>query len=139
MKHLHVSFPHSAPYSLFFVFLLLILALPSCQQEINLGNFDSTEWKKDINGCQGVRLQQVDALLAVKDRLITLKEAELRKILGRPDRINLSSKNKKSYLYYLSISELCTPKASPTDILWVDLAAIGKVKLITRKKPDFHN
>jgi hypothetical protein len=88
------------------------------------------QWKDDRGGCLNKRSTMVDAIRREKNKLLSLNEVQVIKVLGRPDRNELFKRNQKFYHYFLEPSEVCSaPLAKPMK-LSVRFNAVGLAKEI---------
>lgn len=93
------------------------------------GNFDEAAWKNDPNGCLNVRGEMVEAIKKAKESLVLLGEADIRKVLGRPDKVGLFSRSQKFYLYYIEPGGQCKEGAAEKKgkSLEISLDALGRL------------
>lgn len=93
----------------------------SCTKPVpELENFDAAQWKDDHQGCNGNRLKLIESLRAQRTKLKELSERSLIRLIGRPDRNDLSQRHEKFYYYYIEPSEKC------------DGGSVDALKLIVR-------
>ncbi|WP_063850741.1 hypothetical protein [Flammeovirga sp. SJP92] len=64
-------------------------------------------WKADPMACNGDREKLEDDFLAVKDRLIGTSITDIRKVLGKPDRVDLDNRSTKQYVYFVNSGGQC--------------------------------
>lgn len=119
-------------YSLF-VFMLL----SSCQKEVKIEGFDNEAWKKDQNGCSGIRNEKVDFLKQKKEQLLGLREQQVVQLLGRPDRKELYKRGQKMFIYF---TDNGNPKCDSTHVgesalLRVRFSAIELSNEVTFEEP----
>ena len=89
--------------------LLSLLILVSCSKPIpKIDDVDLTVWKNDPKGCKGQREQYVESLREQHDKLKGLSERDLTKLIGNPDRNDLSERHTKSYRYFIAPGPGCT-------------------------------
>lgn len=88
---------------LFSLFLLVSCSLPL--PEITGVDFD--KWKNDDKGCRSDRKQFIEAIREQKDKLKGLSERDLIKVLGSPDRNDLSEHHGKHYYYFVDPGPGC--------------------------------
>ena len=85
--------------------LLLALILLSCSKPLPvLDGINVNDWKDDKFGCNGKRLAMSAAMLAQKEKLLSLDETQIIKLLGKPDVNELYKRNEKFFRYYLKRS-----------------------------------
>lgn len=82
------------------------MSLFSCGTE-KLENFDAETWRKDANGCAGLRTGMIRAIEAQQDKIMGLRENELKDLLGKPDKQELYVRNQKFFIYYIEPGPLC--------------------------------
>jgi hypothetical protein len=113
--------------------LLLIVSLLSCSGKLDTGAIDTDEWKKDRYGCNGIRLQYLDEMKAIKNSFLGKNNQELIKTFGRPDRVELVDKSQSFFFYFLEPSSNCEgveTEKEPLKVLF-RLNAINKVSEVT--------
>ncbi|MGB0525140.1 MAG: hypothetical protein ACPGJS_19355 [Flammeovirgaceae bacterium] len=110
----------------------LLFAFGAC--DVNVadrikGNFDEAVWKGDANGCNNKRLEMVDAIKAAQEDLVLLGEADIRKVLGKPDKTELFSRSQKFYIYFLEAGGQCVEGSTAKwgKSLEVSLDALGRL------------
>ena len=110
-------------------FILFILVVFSCGKTLpTLDGIDPIAWKDDKNGCDGKRFPMLASLKTEKDKLLTLDEIQLTKVLGKPDRNELFKRNQKFYYYFLEPAPECN-LANPKPLkLVVRFNAMGLAK-----------
>lgn len=87
--------------------LSLLALLFSCGPSSNLEGFDAESWKKDHNGCMGLRTSMAGIFQSQQDKIKGLHENELRALLGKPDKQELYVRSQKFFVYYLEPGPLC--------------------------------
>lgn len=92
-------------------------------------------WKADRNGCSGNRTSMADQLEKQKSKLLGLNEMEIVRVLGQPDRNELSKRNQKFYYYFLEPAPECGNGASDPAArkLIIRFNAVGLAKEIEVK------
>lgn len=70
--------------------------------------FNSFIWKNDKYGCMNERAEMVENLLKEKERILGLNEAEVLRLLGKPDEQEIYSRNQKFLVYFLEPNRKCT-------------------------------
>ncbi len=105
--------------------LLFFLLLSGCVQNIELSNFNKQEWKSDLMGCSGLRSNQFQEIMAQKMVLLEKSESAIVKLLGSPDKNQLSSRNQKIYHYYTLPGPNCASKQDSTSYLSIRFNAVG--------------
>jgi hypothetical protein len=106
--------------------LSLIIFCCSCSRALpELTGIDVKVWKDDYKGCLGHREPFVDAIRDQRDKLKGLSERDLVKLLGKPDRNDLSERHQKSYYYFISPGPGCEGVDSMSLSLIVRFNATG--------------
>ena len=85
----------------------LVIVLLSCTNHIDLPNFNEAAWKADKYGCEGFRTTMQDQLEKVKNDLKGLNSDEIVSVLGKPNKMKLSTRNQKYFMYTISPIEKC--------------------------------
>lgn len=113
--------------------LLLVLALWACGTKApEIAGIDLDRWKEDKNGCAGYRITTEPELRRQADLLKSLNEAEVIRLLGRPDRNELYSRNQKFFQYHLLPAGSCSTGTSPDSLRMVlRFNAVGLVREVT--------
>jgi hypothetical protein len=89
--------------------LIMLLFLTGCGKSLpTLDNLDLYQWEKDKNACGSYRKDNIEKLLAQKEKLLALKEMQIVNLLGRPDRNELYKRNQKFFYYYLKPAPECS-------------------------------
>lgn len=80
----------------------------ACDKPIpTLHGMDLEQWKGDKNGCQNIRAGMRKAIDEEKDKLLSLGEMQVVKLLGKPDRNELSRRNQKFFYYFIEPAPAC--------------------------------
>lgn len=115
------------------IVIFLIVAFSACRPLPEVGGaFNSDAWKADNLACKGERLRMVEDVKKAKSQLLDLTESEVRKLLGKPDHVELFSRSQKFYLYYFEPGSQCQSEVGETPaanarMLEVSLDAIGRL------------
>lgn len=116
------------------LFLLLCLyAFSACSSKVDLEGVDLEAWKKDRNGCMGLREPQVEAFRLVKNDLLGKDNQALIKTFGRPDRVELADRSQNFFIYYVEASPNCDSddvKNEPLKVIF-RLNAYSRVSEVT--------
>lgn len=91
---------------LFLFGLTFLFACSSKPTEIE--GFNSFVWKNDKYGCMNERAEMAESLLKEKERILGLNEAEVLRLLGKPDEQEIYSRNQKFFVYFLEPNIKCT-------------------------------
>jgi hypothetical protein len=90
------------------LFSTLLLFCFACSKPIpQLDGIDLSVWKNDAKGCKGDRVQFSKALDEQRDKLKGLSEGDLVKLLGKPDKSDLSERHEKYYTYIIHPGPEC--------------------------------
>ena len=118
-----------------FMMLINIFILSSCEKKIDLGKFNSQAWINDFNGCDGSREIQMIYLDDIKSRFTGMRESQVIKILGKPNKQELGERNVKMYIYYYKPGKQCfmSRKSSQTATLNIDFDALDRIALMSRR------
>lgn len=110
--------------------ILALVMLLSCEKPLpELEGIDFQRWQQDRNACKGVRAGMRDSIDKEKNKLLSLTQRQIVKLLGRPDQNELSSRNQKFFYYYLLPSSACAvPPDSPAEKLAIRFNAMGLAK-----------
>jgi hypothetical protein len=107
---------------------VVIIFCFSCSKPVpDLSGIDLSVWKNDARGCNGDRVQFLKPLDEQRDKLKGLSEGDLVKLLGKPDRNDLSEHHEKFYSYFIEPAIECG-KDSATVVLEVRFNATGVSK-----------
>lgn len=112
---------------------VLIPCLFSCSGKVDLQNIDLDAWKKDRNGCLGLRENQVEAFREVKNEFLGKDNQALIKTFGRPDRVELADRSQNFFIYYIDPSPSCEGaniKEEPLKVIF-RLNAVSRVSEVT--------
>jgi hypothetical protein len=94
--------------------ILLLSLLFACDKPIpTLDGINLSDWKNDKFGCNGARLAMSANMISQKDKLLSLTESQIVKLLGKPDVNELYKRNEKFYRYYLTNGPSCETKETP--------------------------
>ena len=115
--------------------VILLLCLNSCGPSIELpASFKQDIWKEDRNGCRCERLEMAEDIKNIGDQFIGLREHEIIKYFGKPDKEALKRRMNKTYIYYLHPSESCDSLSESTSSLRIEFESLGRVRLVTLQK-----
>ncbi len=119
---------HFFTYSIIVLgFGLSLLFFTSCQERKGIEGFDSTLWKSDRKGCQGLRISLKNQLEKISPQLKRLSNKDVLYVLGRPDKNELYRRNQKFFIYHISPAPDCDHyEASQTPVtLKIRFNAVG--------------
>ena len=116
----------------FCFFILLVAAFSSCSGKLETGSINIENWKKDRNGCLGLRFQDLEEIKELKNTYLAKNNQEIIITFGRPDRVELVDKSQSFFIYFLEPSDRCDEKIKkePLKVLF-RLNAINKVSEVT--------
>jgi hypothetical protein len=117
----------------FTYFFSALLFFASCSAPIKIDSFESEKWISDPSGCKAHRMDLIRSLEAQKDKLIDAKEAEIVKLLGKPDEKELYNRGQWFYTYYLDNGPKCengNPNRQEAKRISLRFSALGKVSEI---------
>lgn len=119
-------------YKLRFYCLAILVFTVSCTSSLDAGNVNLDNWKKDRNGCAGLRIQDLEEMRRVKNSFLAKNNQEIIKTFGRPDRVELADKSQSFFIYFLEPSDRCETKSEkePLKVLF-RLNAINKVSEVS--------
>ena len=102
----------------------------SCDRPLpKLDSINLEEWKNDRNGCGAYRANSIEIIQQQKDKFLGLKEMQIVKLLGKPDRNELYKRNQKFFYYYLQASPDCAVDSlKTTSRLAIRFNAMGLAK-----------
>lgn len=118
--------------TLLIVFVLLLLGA-SCSGPLDAGNVNLENWKSDRDGCNGLRMQELENFQAVKNNFLGADNQALIKTFGRPDRVELVDKSQSFFFYFIEPSGDCEgveTEKEPLRVLF-RMNAISKVSEVT--------
>ena len=95
------------------IFMVLLVALVSCQQRVTIEGLDKTLWIADKNGCNGARMNMKPALEKGLEKIKGLDQEAIKELLGKPDKNELYKRSQKFFVYYLSPAPGCQPAKDP--------------------------
>lgn len=116
----------------YLLFLLIPVFCLACYSEpVEIEGFDNYVWKRDKWGCGRERNEMVDVLLEARQQLSGLREAEIIRLLGKPDAQELYDRNQKFLIYFLEPNINCSTSAEgvpQATAFFVRLNATGMAK-----------
>ena len=88
--------------------LIFLLVTFSCNKPLpTLEGIHKARWEEDKNACNNVRVSMREDIDAQKEKLLSLDQMQIVKLLGRPDQNELSSRNQKFFYYFLEPGPPC--------------------------------
>lgn len=115
------------------VLFFILLISGSCSQILDTGSIDTELWKKDRNGCLGLRIAYLDEMKEIKNSFLGKNNQEIIQTFGRPDRVELIDRSQSFFFYFLEPSSNCDNAEKETEPLKVlfRMNAINKVSEVT--------
>ncbi len=110
--------------------ILIIFLLLGCGQGFKLDGFDQEKWQLDVDGCNLDRLTMTDSIMARKSALIGLSQNEIIDVFGKPSRLELYSRNKKAFVYFISGGPACDDKNESNKKFIIRFDGVGRAKEI---------
>jgi hypothetical protein len=107
--------------------IALLFAL-ACSQSPVLSGFNSDKWQADADGCNGQRTALVVEVINRKSELAGLGQNDIRAVLGKPNRHELYSRNKKAFVYFVKGGPNCEQRKEKPDRLVIRFDGIGRAK-----------
>lgn len=109
--------------------LSIVVLCVCCSKPVpDLTGVDLSVWKNDLKGCKGDREQYVEAIRGQRDKLKGLSELDLVRLIGNPDRNDLSERHGKFYYYFIEPGPGCNESDSVGLSLIVRFNATGVSK-----------
>jgi hypothetical protein len=111
------------------ILFMLIVLLVACGKPLpTLENINLQDWKKDKNGCGGLRLAMKESVTAQKDKLLSLTETDMLKLLGKSDETELYKRSEKFYKYYFNGGPDCAKDSIPASVMIIRFNAMNLAK-----------
>ena len=110
--------------------LIVLVLFFSCNKSLpTLEGIDKARWEEDKNGCLHIRASMREAIDGQKEKLLGLEQMQIVKLLGRPDRNELSSRNQKFFYYFIEPGPLCQSSSGrDAETLSIRFNAMGLAK-----------
>jgi outer membrane protein assembly factor BamE (lipoprotein component of BamABCDE complex) len=122
----------------FSFYIISSFSVISCvdKQVISESEFAQKTWKDDEKACLGERKILIDSLLKIKDKFLGYNDLEVRKILGKPDEVELAERSKKYYYYFYTKGSQCEGDTSNIKgkMLQIRFNSTNQVNELTLKK-----
>lgn len=114
------------------LFLLLSISITSCSSKLEVGTINLENWKSDRNGCNGLRIKDLEEIKKIKNSFLEANNQELIKTFGRPDRVELLDKSQSFFYYFLEPSGSCegVEEKEPLKVLF-RMNAVNRVSEVT--------
>jgi hypothetical protein len=116
-----------------FNYFTIVFVLLSCGNPVpTLDGVDLNAWKNDKGGCKKERERMLIAIEKEKEKLLSLREAEVISLLGRPDENELYKRNQKFFYYHVEPSANCSssPVNRPKQLI-IRFNAMGLAKEVS--------
>jgi hypothetical protein len=108
---------------------ILILLLLSCGKALpSLENVNLQDWKNDRKGCSGLRLSMKESFTSQKDKLLSLTETDMIKLLGKSDETELYKRSEKFYKYYFNGGPSCAKDSVQASFMIIRFNAMNLAK-----------
>ena len=117
--------------------VIILLLSASCRpKREDFTGIDMVQWRSDNQACGDARIKSRDTFSTQKDKILSLSEWEVVRVLGTPDRQELSRRNQKFYYYYLEPHGACATTDSTNKALRVAIRfnAMGLAKEVRIEK-----
>lgn len=79
----------------------------ACSGKVDLKNVNLENWKKDRDGCIGLRMQELEAFRVVKNDLLGKDNQSIIKTFGRPDKVELTDRSQSFFIYFIDPAPSC--------------------------------
>ena len=87
---------------------ILLLSYACSSKPIEIEGFNGYVWQQDKWGCGNEREKMLVPLMNNKEQLLGMREPKLFRLLGKPDEMELYTRNQKFLIYYLEPNLHCT-------------------------------
>ncbi len=111
------------------ILILLTISIVSCSKTPNLNYLDSARWKQDKTGKDGYRKNVAKKIILDEKNIIGVHESEIYKILGKPNKFDMSDRMHKTAIYQLNETQNDT-----LETLHLEFESLGRLKFITLQK-----
>lgn len=121
------------PFYVALPILIFGIFLSSCNEPLEVKDFDAISWKSDKKACNNARSHYEDILIGAKEQIVGATQEDIIRFLGRPERQELYTRGQKFYIYYLSPAQECGENVNtttPPRLLYVRFSALNKVNEI---------
>lgn len=95
---------------LFFFLTLGLFTGCEDQSPLEVNNFDIKIWQSDRNGCESQREAFISSLMGQTEVFIGVKQKRVMATLGRPDRVELDPRMKRTHYYFVEPGIACEDK-----------------------------
>jgi hypothetical protein len=114
-------------------FILIVFFVLACSSKVDVKGVDLDNWKKDRNGCLGLRNNDLENFRDVKNELLGKDNQALIKTFGRPDKVELANRSQTFFIYFIEAGPGCEGESKHDEALKVifRLNAISRVSEVT--------
>ena len=107
--------------------IFVLLFCFSCDKPLpTLEGIDKERWENDKSACNNVRNTMREAIDHEKEKLLSLNQTQIVRLLGRPDQNELSTRNQKFFYYFIDPAPSCNARAdSLAERLVIRFSAVG--------------
>jgi len=104
-------------------------------------SFDNDSWKSDNYGCEKKRIKLYKEIIGYQDEILGLTNKQIIRILGKPERNELYSRNQKFFVYHISPASRCDhTDHGETLFLFIRFNAVGlSQEVFVQGAPSFMN
>lgn len=116
-----------------FGLILTLFFFSACSSKVEVKGVDLDNWKKDRNGCIGLRLLDLENFKTVKNDLLGKDNQALIKTFGRPDKVELANRSQTFFIYFMEPGPDCKTEekiGEPLKVIF-RLNAISRVSEVT--------
>jgi hypothetical protein len=120
--------------------ILFVIFLSGCVEEAPV-SFDNDSWIEDTNGCKKNRLGIYKQILESQNEILGLTNKQIIRILGKPERNELYSRNQKFFIYQVSPASKCNlSNNTETLFLFIRFNAVGlSQEVFVQGAPSFND
>ncbi|MFD2201125.1 hypothetical protein [Shivajiella indica] len=114
-------------------FILFFSLVMACSSKVEVRGVNLSNWKKDRNGCLGLRANDLENFRAVKNDLLGKDNQALIKTFGRPDKVELADRSQTFFIYFIEPGPGCgneNIEEEPMKVIF-RLNAISRVSEVT--------
>ena len=97
-----------------YFFSTLLLATSCIYKNPTIDGFNKDKWVADEYGCKNQRIKYLQILKDNKETILSLKQNEVKDLLGNPDEHELYERTRKFFYYYLEPSTKCDSTLTDT-------------------------
>lgn len=126
-------------YILVFGIVSFSILFYACSSKVDLKNVNLENWKKDRDGCIGLRTQELEAFREVKNDLLGKDNQAIIKTFGRPDKVELTDRSQSFFIYFIDPAPSCPevdPNAEPPLKVMLRMNAYSRVSEVVISRLD---